>query len=396
MIQSFKLALRSIWSNKVRSLLTMLGIIIGVASVIILVSLVNGYMSYMMSSFASMGANQINIRLTNLSSRYATVEQMYEFYDAHPEIFSQMTPQVTVSASVKYGGDTMDSTSVTGVSEQYLDMIDDDLTAGRFLSYSDISARQKVAVLGYHTATSLFGSTAQAVGQRILISGYGYTVIGVVERQTKEGQKLEDGGDDDKVYIPYTTAVRIARSGIPSNYIFATVDTRAETTDTATELLKEFLKGIYKSENLYRITAMSSMLDSMNEMIAQMSLLLGGIAGISLLVAGVGVMNIMLVSVTERTREIGIRKALGARPGVILQQFVLEAIVTSVLGGIIGIGLGSGVCSLVSQFVDFDAPPTFSAIAVSFSVSVMIGLIFGYMPARRAASLNPIDALRSE
>ena len=396
MIQSFKLALRSIWSNKVRSLLTMLGIIIGVASVIILVSLVNGYMSYMMSSFASMGANQINIRLTNLSSRYATVEQMYEFYDDHPEIFSQMTPQVTVSASVKYGGDTMDSTSVTGVSEQYLDMIDDDLTAGRFLSYSDISARQKVAVLGYYTASSLFGSAAKAVGERILISGYGYTVIGVVERQTKEGQKLEDGGDDDKVYIPYTTAVRIARSGIPSNYIFATVDTKAETTDTATELLKEFLKGIYRSDSLYRITAMSSMLDSMNEMIAQMSLLLGGIAGISLLVAGVGVMNIMLVSVTERTREIGIRKALGARPGVILQQFVLEAIVTSVLGGLIGIGLGSGVCILVSQFVDFDAPPTFSAIAVSFSVSVMIGLIFGYMPARRAASLNPIDALRSE
>ena len=127
-----------------------------------------------------------------------------------------------------------------------------------------------------------------------------------------------------------------------------------------------------------------------------MKLLISGIAVISLVVGGIGVMNIMLVSVTERTREIGIRKALGARLGVILQQFVLEAIVTSVLGGIIGIGLGSGVCSLVSQFVDFDAPPTFSAIAVSFSVSVMIGLIFGYMPARRAASLNPIDALRSE
>ncbi len=396
MVQSFKLAIRSIWSNKVRSLLTMLGIIIGVASVIILVSLVNGYMSYMMSSFASMGANQINIRLTNLSSRYATVDQMYECYDDHQEIFSQMTPQVTVSASVKYGGDTMDSTSVTGVSEQYLDMIDDDLESGRFLSYSDISARQKVAVLGYYTASSLFGSASRAVGQRILISGYGYTVIGVVERQTKEGQKLEDGGDDDKVYIPYSTAVRIARSGIPNSYIFATVDTQTETTEKATELLEEFLKGVYKSDSLYRITAMSSMLDSLNEMITQMSLLLGGIAGISLLVAGVGVMNIMLVSVTERTREIGIRKALGARPGVILQQFVLEAIVTSVIGGLIGIGVGSSVCHLITQFVDFDAPPTFNAIAVSFSVSVMIGLIFGYMPARRAAALNPIDALRSE
>ena len=141
---------------------------------------------------------------------------------------------------------------------------------------------------------------------------------------------------------------------------------------------------------------MSAMLDSLNSMIAQMSLLLGGIAGISLLVAGVGVMNIMLVSVTERTREIGIRKALGARPGVILQQFVMEAITTSVIGGLIGIGLGSGICRLVDQFVEFDVPPTFSAIVVSFSVSVFIGLVFGYMPARRAAQLNPIDALRSE
>ena len=396
MLQSFRLAIKSIWSNKVRSLLTMLGIIIGVASVIILVSLVNGYMSYMMSSFASLGANQINVRLTNLSSRYATVDQMYEFYDSHTDIFSQMTPQVTVSASVKHGGDTMESTSVTGVSEQYLEMIDDELEAGRFLSYSDITARQKVAVLGYYTATSLFSTANQALGEKILINGYGYTVVGVVKRQTSAGEKLEDGGDDDKVYMPYSTAVRLSRSGIPNSYIFATVDTQTETTSKATTALEEFLKPIYRSDSLYRITAMSTMLDSMNEMIAQMSLLLGGIAGISLLVAGVGVMNIMLVSVTERTREIGIRKALGARPGVILQQFVLEAIVTSVIGGLIGIALGSGVCSLVSQFVDFEAPPTFSAIAVSFSVSVLIGLIFGYMPARRAASLNPIDALRSE
>lgn len=394
MLQSFKLALKSIWSNKVRSLLTMLGIIIGVAAVIILVSIVNGYMSYMTESFASMGTNQITVRVTNLTSRYVTVEEMYDFYEENSDLFSQMSPSVSVSASVKHSGDTMDSTSVTGVSEEYLDMNDENLISGRFLSYSDVSTRQKVAVLGYYTAAQLFGSADQAVGQKILISGYGYTVIGVIEVQDEEN--LEDGGDDDVVYIPYSTAVRLAWSGIPSNYIFATVDTQTETTTAATTALETFLYSIYKDEDLYRVTAMSEMLDNLNSMISQMSLMLGGIAGISLLVAGVGVMNIMLVSVTERTREIGIRKALGARPGVILQQFVLEAITTSVIGGLIGIAIGCGVCSLVGQFMDFDAPPTFGAIVVSFTVSVLIGLVFGYMPARNAANLNPIDALRSE
>ena len=396
MLQSFRLAIKSIWSNKVRSFLTMLGIIIGVASVIILVSLVNGYMGYMTSQFASLGTNQITVRLTNLSSRYATVDQMYEFYEQHRDVYSQMTPNITVSASVKHSGDSMDSTTVTGVSEEYIDMVDRDLEAGRFLTYSDIVSRQKVCVLGYYPAVQLFGSANKAVGDTVLINGYAYDVVGVVKRQTSASEKLEDGGTDDYLFIPYSVAVKLSRTGIPNSYTFATVNTEPETTKAATTLLEDFLYTIYKNDGLYRVSAMSTMLDSLNSMIAQMSLLLGGIAGISLLVAGVGVMNIMLVSVTERTREIGIRKALGARPGVILQQFVLEAIVTSVLGGLIGIGLGSGVCSLVSQFVDFDAPPTFSAIAVSFSVSVMIGLIFGYMPARRAASLNPIDALRSE
>ena len=396
MLQSFSLAIKSIWSNKVRSFLTMLGIIIGVASVIILVSLVNGYMGYMTSQFASLGTNQISVRLVNLSSRHATVDQMYDFYEEHTDVFAQMTPNISVTASVKHSGDTMDSTSVTGVSEDYIEMVDRDLEAGRFLTFADISSRQKVCVLGYYPAVQLFGSAANAVGQNILINGYSYTVVGVVKRQAGAGEQLKDGGSDDYLCIPYSVAVKLTRTGIPNSYTFATVNTEAETTKTATTLLEDFLHTIYKNDDLYTVTAMSDMLDSLNSMIAQMSLLLGGIAGISLLVAGVGVMNIMLVSVTERTREIGIRKALGARPGVILQQFVMEAITTSVIGGLIGIGLGSGICRLVDQFVEFDVPPTFSAIVVSFSVSVFIGLVFGYMPARRAAQLNPIDALRSE
>lgn len=393
MLQSFKLALKSIWSNRIRSFLTMLGIIIGVASVIILVSLVNGYMGYMTKSFASLGTNQITVRLVNLSSRYATVDQMYGFYEKNGETFAQMSPSVSVNATVKHSGDTMDKTSITGVSEEYIDMSGKKLSAGRFISYSDIAGRQKTAVLGAYPAEELFGSAQAALGQKILINGYGYRVIGVMEQQSTS---MTDGGDDDKLYIPYSTAVRLSRSGIPDNYTFATVNTEKATTERAQKLLESFLTDVYKSEDLFTVRAMSEMLDSLNSMISQMSIMLGGIAGISLLVAGVGVMNIMLVSVTERTREIGIRKALGARPGVILQQFVLEAIVTSVIGGIIGIVLGCGICGLVSQFLEFDAPPTFSAIFVSFTVSAAIGLIFGYMPAKRAADMNPIDALRSE
>ena len=153
---------------------------------------------------------------------------------------------------------------------------------------------------------------------------------------------------------------------------------------------------MFHNKKHYTLMAMVEMLDQINRMMAQMSVLIGGIAGISLFVAGVGVMNIMLVSVTERTREIGIRKALGARPGVILQQFVLEAITTSVLGGLIGIGIGSGILNIVGMFLGYSVAATPKAILISFSVSVAIGLFFGYMPAKRAAALNPIDALRSE
>ena len=205
---------------------------------------------------------------------------------------------------------------------------------------------------------------------------------------------MDDGGTDDFVWIPYSCAVKMSRNANISNYIFTIRS--LDTASRATDQIEEFLQEIFKNEDLYNVTAMSEMLDSLNSMIAMVSAGLGGIAGISLLVAGVGVMNIMLVSVTERTREIGIRKALGARKGVILQQFVIEAAVQSAMGGIIGIGLGSVATTAVGAVAGLEATPTPSAVIVSFSVSVAIGLFFGYAPARRAAALNPIDALRSE
>ena len=392
MLQSFKLALKSIRSNKMRSFLTMLGIIIGVASVIILVSLVNAYMSYMTESFASLGTNQINVNVMNLSSRSVSPEEMYGFYEEQEELFDNMTPVVNVSTVVKHGSDSMSSTGVTGVSEEYLDIKGYDLAQGRNIQYSDIVSRQKVCVAGYYVARELYGSPEKAVDQTVKIGGYAFRIVGVAERQDEDD--MDDGGTDDFVWIPYSCAVKMSRNANISNYIFTIRS--LDTASRATDQIEEFLQEIFKNEDLYRVTAMSEMLDSLNSMIAMVSAGLGGIAGISLLVAGVGVMNIMLVSVTERTREIGIRKALGARKGVILQQFVIEAAVQSAMGGIIGIILGSAATTAVGAAAGLSATPTPSAVIISFSVSVAIGLFFGYAPARRAAGLNPIDALRSE
>lgn len=374
-----------------RSFLTMLGIIIGVASVIILVSLVNAYMSYMTESFASLGTNQITVNMINLPSRSVSVDEMFAFYEDNMDVFDNMSPTVNVSGTVKHGNDSMSRTSISGVSEDYLDIRDWNLEYGRNIQYSDIISRQKVCVIGSYVAEELYGSAEKAYEETVKVNGYAFKIVGIAEQQEDD---MEDGGSDDFLWMPYSQAVKMARNANVNNYTFTITDLTQASDDTA--LIEDFLYEKFKDEDLYTVTAMSEMLDSLNSMIAMVSAGLGGIAGISLLVAGVGVMNIMLVSVTERTREIGIRKALGAKRSVIMQQFVIEAAVTSSLGGVIGIILGSVATSAVGVAAGLNATPTPSAIIISFSVSVGIGLLFGYMPASRAAKLNPIDALRSE
>lgn len=396
MLNSFKLALKSIWSNRLRSFLTMLGIIIGVAAVIILVGIVNGEMSYMTESFASMGTNRITVNITNLRSRSVDVDEMYDFFEEQSQYFSYMSPTVTVGATVKVGNENSTTTKTTGVSEDYLTILDENLLSGRFIQYADIAARQKVAVIGYYIATTYYDSPAAAIGQKISVNGEKYEIVGVIERQTSESDELSSGGSDDTLYIPYTAAVKLSRNGSVGSYTFCVRDDYVDQAATIKTYIEDYLYTIFKDDDLYTVTAMSELLDSMNEMIGTMSMMLGGIASISLLVAGVGVMNIMLVSVTERTREIGIRKALGAKRRTILSQFVIEAAVTSSLGGFIGIAVGFIGTSAAGKIMGIDAAPTFLSVLVSFMVSVMIGLIFGYLPARRAAALNPIDALRSD
>ena len=235
-----------------------------------------------------------------------------------------------------------------------------------------------------------YGSTRLPAKPLLKINGKPFTIIGVVEIQ--DDDSFEEGGTDDFVWIPYTVATKMNRNGYINNFVLTTKDT--DLTDQVTASLKEMLYKVFKNENLYSVFANASIIKELNSNVATLTLMLGGIAAISLLVAGIGVMNIMLVSVTERTREIGIRKALGARQGVIMQQFVIEAAVTSMIGGIIGIMLGAIASTSIGKLMEINAKPTLGSVLLSFSVSVAIGLIFGYLPAKSAAKLNPIDALR--
>lgn len=393
MLQSFKLAIKAILSNKVRSLLTMLGIIIGVAAVIILVSIVAGYMGQMVERFEEMGVNKITLNCRNMNTRHFDDTDMYEFWDEHPNWLDGISPSVSLSSAViKSGNDNLDSTKITGVSEDYAKIQKYNIEEGRNLVYADVAGRSSVCVVGSYVAHTFYGSSDKALEDTVKINGKPFSIVGVVETQDEDN--FDEGGTDDFIWIPYTVATKMGRNGFIGNYVMVSSDTAY--TDDITNELKKKLYDIFKNERLYNVMANSSIIKQLNESIGTLTAMLAGIAGISLLVAGIGVMNIMLVSVTERTREIGIRKALGARQGVIMQQFVIEAAVTSTIGGVMGIIIGSLATKSIGAMMDINANPTVWAVILSFGVSVAIGLIFGYVPAKNAARLNPIDALRTE
>ena len=386
--QAFKLAFKSLSGSKMRAFLTMLGIIIGVASVIILVSLMQGMTGEVTSMFEDMGTNTLTVSVTGRgSSRTVDAEDMYDLYTENTDVFSAMSPTVQVMGQVKNGtdSDSFSSTTVTGVSEQYDTIGKLTLSEGRFLTYSDLENRSKVAVAGSYINKSVFGG--RAVGQTLKVNGNIITIVGVLD---EKGDSTA-GSSDDCLYLPYTTASKLTFGEI-SSYTFATKDSSINSQGTA--LLENSLYAVFRNSDYYSVSDMQSIVDSMNEMTSMMTMVLVGIAGISLLVGGIGIMNIMLVSVTERTREIGIRKSLGAKRRDIMRQFVIEAGTTSALGGVIGIVFGAAVAVIAGQIIGINASPSVSAIGLSFGVSVFIGVFFGFMPANKAAKLNPIDALR--
>lgn len=392
--ESFILSLQNIRSGKMRAFLTMLGIIIGISAVMVIIGLGNGMEQYMTDMFHSIGTNTLNVTITGRgTSRELSVEDMYEIVEDNPAFLSDLTPTVTMRGTVKVGTETLDSTTATGVGESYFRIKDYDLAKGRGLRYVDMANRTRVCVVGSYIDDVWYGG--EATGKTIRIGGDMFTIVGVL---AAEEDDPDEGGIDDAVYLPYSTAARISGSATISSYIVTVVS--EDVADAAQDVLENALYQKLRSDNAYMVISMAQILDMMTEMINVMITILAVIAGISLVVGGVGIMNIMLVSVSERTREIGIRKALGAKQRYILTQFVIEAAVISAIGGIIGIIFGYALSSVATVLitnilqVDMAVTPTVFSILLAFGASAAIGIVFGYLPARKAAVLNPIDALR--
>ncbi len=389
--ESLSLALKNIVSSKVRTLLTMLGIIIGVAAVIVIVGLGNGLENYIAESFSSMGTNTLTVSVMSRgSTRTMEVEDMYQIVADNPEDLDLCSPTVSMMGGVKIGTE-ITSTSASGVSEDYNDIYGYTIAQGRGIQYSDIASRAKVCVVGAYVNQAYFGGNA--VGQTLRVGGQALTIVGVL---TQQEDSMEEGGSDDCLYLPYSTASRLGGSRV-SSYVVTMTD--EERMDQSKAALESALYEFFGSDDYYTIITMSELLDTMTGMINILVGVLAGIAAISLVVGGIGIMNIMLVSVTERTREIGVRKSLGAKERTIMEQFVIEAAVTSALGGLVGIALGyllSAVATTVVARLMEEAltvAPTISAVLLAFGISAGIGVLFGYLPAKKAARLNPIDAL---
>lgn len=385
--QSFMLAVKSLAASKMRAFLTMLGIVIGVAAVIALVSLMNGMSSLIVSSFEDMGMNNIMVSFTPRGgNREISTDDMQKFCDEHSDLFFGMTPTVNImGAKLKNGAVNSSTSSVVGVSELYDEINGKAVEQGTFLTYLDIENRIRNCVIGTYVRDYFFDG--DAIGKTIKINGYPFCVTGVLE----ESAGGEQSSADDTILIPYTVASKIAFTRV-SSYTVAAIDN--ESVESAKKELQRFLFSRLGDEDLYSLVTMQEAANIVDDILGKMSMVLVGIAGISLLVGGIGIMNIMLVSVTERTREIGIRKALGATPWDILSQFVVEAITTSAIGGLIGIFFGIFLAKMLGEMVGLRAVISASAIIVSVSVSAGIGVAFGYFPAKKAAKLNPIDALR--
>ncbi len=394
LIESFQLALKNILGSKMRTLLTMLGIVIGITAVIVIVGIGNGMKNYMEAQFAELGTNTLTVSIRGRgSSRSVSVDQMYQLVEDNPQLLDEVSPTVSMSGTVKIGTDTSDSTSVTGVSEEYFDMRGYTISQGRGLQYVDVSARKRVCVIGTYLAQTYYDGNP--VGQSIKIGQDKFTIVGVM---TAQADDPEEGGTDDCIYLPYTTAARLSQTGTISSYLFTVTD-EDQAADAKT-LVENTLYKVFDDDSVYNVTSMAEMLDTMTQMINVVITVLAVIAAISLVVGGIGIMNIMLVSVTERTREIGIRKALGAKERYIMQQFVIEAATTSALGGIMGIVFGYVLCGVATVIIgqlsseSITVSPSMNSIILAVGVSAAIGIVFGYLPAKKAARLNPIDALR--
>ncbi len=403
-LESVRTALKAIWVNKMRSFLTMLGIIIGIASVIAIVTLGNGSERMMKKEFETFGVNKIYLYMDWSQDVYSRDIINISDYEAIQDIFSKeldaVSPVLGNSGSVIANNDKNKRMQVNlNGGNEYLDKIENlDMIEGRYLLKGDIQSARQSIVISKGMALSVFGRS-NIIGEQLSIEAFGqimeFNIVGMY--QEKKSMFGGFGETTHEVYIPHTLAGKLSNNG---DFVYQLQGIVAEGYESADILdkLTTFLERRHDNagDNKYASFLPESQMDAVNNVMSTITVAISAIAGISLLVGGIGVMNIMLVSVTERTREIGIRKALGATHKEILSQFLIEAVIVSLIGGMIGTLLGIGVANVVSAFAKISVVPELPVIGVAWFFSAAVGVIFGLLPANKAAKLNPIDALRYE
>ncbi len=383
--QSWKMAVKAVFSNKIRTILTMLGIIIGVMSLVILVSLVSGATASVSENLDSVGKNVLTVSITEDYSSPLTQSDLDAIVEECDEIYD-VSQYVTTSGSVRtVASSESESATITGVVSNYFDVKGVSVMSGRaFLSLDDASSSY-VCIIDQNLAEELFGAY-NVSGESLYINNYKFTIVGVIENTDSSSYS---------VLMPYSTVSRVGLATTEITTFYAEPVNLEDSTEANTEITTWLTMRFQYDDEAFRIIDMSTIQDMVNSINNTMLLLLGGIASISLIVGGIGIMNIMLVSVTERTKEIGIRKAIGAKSNGIMIQFLLEALIISLMGGVIGLILSYFSILVASFFVDSITMYISGAVsAAAMGFSVFVGVVFGSYPAHKAAKKTPIEALR--
>ena len=384
--QTLKIAFHAIIANKMRSFLTMLGIIIGVTSVVIMISIGQGTTTSITSSIGDMGATLLSASISadDVSLTQKEVQQLKTSNSSIADVAPVITSQETLKS-----GSTTYKTSVIGVTPSFENVQGVDVQSGRMIAQSDLDWRTNVAVIGTDVATEIF-KTYDVIGKKVSFGNRSFTIVGLLE----ESGSSTKGSNDDRVLIPMSTAGRVAGDmGITTFYVKADNE---DNVNRVKNILKMYLLQKVGDEDDYKVYSQSEVLDTMEKVSNTMSMMLGGIAAISLLVGGIGIMNIMLVSVTERTREIGIRKAIGAKRGNILAQFLVEACFLSLLGGLLGVLCSVLGVQIYNSVTSSNITILWGVVFATIGFCGIIGVAFGGYPAAKASKLLPIEALRYE